>query len=517
MLDLKWIREQPDQFDAAMQRRGADFSSKSILALDEQVRALQTEIQALQAEGNTIAKDIPAALKRGEDIAPIKERGKEIKDKIAAMGGEVEAKQKALADLLATIPNAPAADVPQGKDESENQELRVWGDKPKFDFAPKMHDDIGVALGMMDFEKAAQMSGARFVVLKGQLARLERALASFFLDHNTTAYGFEEVAPPFMVRDSALYGTAQLPKFEEDLYERSSEVQKKAHELVLFANQTAATAKHVGEINKIYHSFLGRFNEAAQKNAGNTSWAQPLIQEFVDCINGYANFDKKNAQKIKEMQEFGVQIAQGGQTRHYLIPTSEVPLTNLVADSILTDAELPLRYTAYTPCFRSEAGSAGRDTRGMIRQHQFSKVEMVCITTPEQSAAEHERMTECAESLLQQLGIPYRVVVLCTGDMGFAATKTYDIEAWMPGQDAYREISSCSNCGDFQARRMKARFRAEGEKQTQFVHTLNGSGLPIGRTMVAIIENYQQADGSIRVPDALVPYMGGLTVIGAKA
>lgn len=430
MLDLKWIRETPDRFDAAMQRRGTEFSSASILALDEQLRSMQTEIQSLQAEGNAIAKDIPAAIKRGEDIAPIKERGKEIKDRIAAMSGEVEAKQKELADLLATIPNAPAADVPQGKDESENKELRVWGEKPAFAFAPKMHDDLGVALGMMDFEKAAQMSGARFVVLKGQLARLERALASFFLDHNTGEFGMEEVVPPFLVRDNALYGTSQLPKFEEDLFSLD--------------------------------------------------------------------------------------------TGHYLIPTSEVPLTNLVADSILADTALPIRYTAYTPCFRSEAGSAGRDTRGMIRQHQFSKVEMVSITTPEQSEAEHERMTACAESLLQKLGIPYRVVVLCTGDMGFAATKTYDIEAWMPGQDAYREISSCSNCGDFQARRMKARFRAQnaqnaGEKQTRFVHTLNGSGLPIGRTMVAIIENYQQADGSIRVPEALVPYMGGVITIGGKA
>lgn len=425
MLDLKWIRENPADFDAAMQRRGADFSSAALLALDKQSRDLQTEIQSLQAEGNAIAKDIPAALKRGEDIAPIKEKGKEIKDRIAAMSGEVEAKQTELTNLLATIPNAPAADVPQGKDESENEEIRIWGEKPVLGFAPKMHDDLGVALGMMDFEKAAQMSGARFVVLKGQLARLERALASFFLDHNTGEFGYEEVIPPFLVRDNALYGTSQLPKFEEDLFKAT--------------------------------------------------------------------------------------------TDHYLIPTSEVPLTNLVADEILTDAALPIRYTAYTPCFRSEAGSAGRDTRGMIRQHQFSKVEMVSITTPEQSEAEHERMTQCAESLLQKLGIPYRVVKLCTGDMGFAARKTYDIEAWMPGQDAYREISSCSNCGDFQARRMKARFRPEGEKQTQFVHTLNGSGLPIGRTMVAIIENYQQADGSIKVPDVLVPYMGGLTVIGSKA
>jgi seryl-tRNA synthetase len=424
MLDVKWIRENPAEFDAAMQKRGVDFAAASLVVQDKQVRDLQTEIQALQAEGNAIAKDIPAALKRGEDIAPIKEKGKQIKDNIASKQGDIESKQAELAALLATIPNAPAADVPQGKDESENVEIRTWGSKPEFAFTPKMHDDVGVALGLMDFETAAAISGARFVVLKGQLARLERALAAFFLDHNTQEYGFEEVAPPFLVRANALYGTSQLPKFEEDLFKTTSD--------------------------------------------------------------------------------------------HYLIPTSEVPLTNLVNDSILTAQQLPIRYTAYTPCFRSEAGSAGRDTRGMIRQHQFSKVEMVCITHPDESDKELERMTACAESLLQKLGIPYRVVTLCTGDMGFAARKTYDIEAWMPGQGAYREISSCSNCGDFQARRMKARFRAEGEKQTQFVHTLNGSGLPIGRTMVAIIENYQQEDGTIAIPEILQPYMGGLTKIGGK-
>lgn len=424
MLDVKWIRENPTALDAAMQKRGAEPVSAKLLDMDKQSRDLQTEIQALQAESNAVAKEIPAALKRGEDINPIKEKGKEIKARIAAMTGEVEAKQKEVSDWLATLPNIPADDVAVGKDESENTEIRIWGDKPAFAFEPKLHDDLGTALGIMDFEAAAKMSGARFVVLKGGLARMERALAAFFLDHNTEQFGYEEVVPPFLVRDNALYGTSQLPKFEEDLFK---------------------------------------------------------------CT-----------------------------TEHFLIPTAEVPLTNLVNDTILSTAQLPLRYTAYTPCFRSEAGAAGRDTRGMIRQHQFSKVEMVSVVHPDESDAELERMTSCAESLLQKLNIPYRVVMLCTGDMGFAARKTYDIEAWMPGQGAYREISSCSNCGDFQARRMKARFRAEGEKQTQFVHTLNGSGLPIGRTMVAIIENYQQADGSIAVPEVLQPYMGGATVIGGK-
>lgn len=469
MLDLKWIRETPAEFDAAMQRRGAGFSSAALLDIDKQARDLQSEIQALQAEGNAIAKDIPAAIKRGEDVEPIKEKGKQIKERIAAMTGAVEAKQKELTELLATIPNAPAADVPQGKDESENKEIRVWGQKPNFTFEPKMHDDLGVALGQMDFEGAAKISGARFVVLKGQLARLERALAAFFLDHNTEQYGYEEVVPPFLVRDNALYGTGQLPKFEEDLFKT--------------------------DVKQV-------FNDPSLYEEARAALTPPLaLNPQPSSLEIMAKMIALRESKVRPL---------------YLIPTSEVPLTNLVADSILADKDLPIRYTAYTPCFRSEAGAAGRDTRGMIRQHQFSKVEMVSITTPEQSEAEHERMTACAESLLQKLGIPYRVVALCTGDMGFSARKTYDIEAWMPGQNAYREISSCSNCGDFQARRMKARFRAGGEKQTQFVHTLNGSGLPIGRTMVAIIENYQRADGTIAVPDALQPYMGGLKVIGGK-
>lgn len=422
MLDVKWVREQPEALDKALARRGAEGVADKLLALDAASREAQNTIQQLQAESNTIAKEIPQALKRGEDIEPIKEKGKQIKEKIASLTLETEQKQQEVLELLSALPNIPADDVPNGTDENDNKEIRTWGEKPSFAFTPKLHDEIGTALGVMDFEGAADMSGARFVVLKGGLARMERALAAFFLDHNTQAFGFEEVVPPLMVRANALFGTGQLPKFEEDLFKTTTE--------------------------------------------------------------------------------------------HYLIPTSEVPLTNLVQDKILNEEQLPIRYTAYTPCFRSEAGSAGKDTRGMIRQHQFTKVEMVAITTPEASDAEHERMTNCAESLLQKLGIPYRVVLLCTGDMGFSARKTYDIEAWMPGQGTYREISSCSNCGDFQARRMKARFRKTGEKQTQFVHTLNGSGLPIGRTMVAIVENYQQEDGTIRVPEALQPYMGGVQVIG---
>ena len=330
--------------------------------------------------------------------------------------------QKAVHDALAAIPNLPAADVPPGKDEDDNVEVRRSGEPRQPNFAAKEHFDLGEALGQMDFEAAAKMSGARFVVLKGQLARLERALANFMLDLHTGEFGYTEVNPPMMVRDDAAFGTGQLPKFEEDLFRTT---------------------------------------------------------------NGF-----------------------------WLIPTAEVSLTNLVRESILTEAELPLRLTAWTPCFRSEAGSAGRDTRGMIRMHQFSKVELVSITAPEKSDEEHERMTSAAETVLARLGLPFRTMTLCAGDMGFSARKTYDIEVWLPGQGRYREISSCSNCGDFQARRMDARYRVAGEKGTRFVHTLNGSGLAVGRTLIAVMENYQQGNGAIAVPDALKPYMGGIEVIG---
>lgn len=424
MHDMKWIRDNADAFDAGLKKRGLAPLAAELIAQDAEARAFTTEIQDLQSKGNAIAKSIPEVKKAGGDIAAIMEEGKAIKELIAQKTGAVEASQQALADRLATIPNLPADDVPQGEDESGNVEIRKWGTPKAFDFAPKQHDEIGTVLGLMDFDTAAKMSGARFVILSGALSRLERALANFMLDHQTNDYGYTEVTPPVLVKANALHGTGQLPKFEEDLFKTTGE--------------------------------------------------------------------------------------------HYLIPTSEVSLTNMVADSIIPTEKLPMRLTAYTPCFRSEAGSAGRDTRGMIRQHQFTKVEMVSITKPEESEAEHERMTESAEKVLQKLGLPHRTVLLCTGDMGFGAKKTYDIEVWLPGQDTYREISSCSNCGDFQGRRMKARYRAEGEKNTTFVHTLNGSGLAVGRTMVAIIENYQQADGTVKVPDVLVPYMGGLTVIGGK-
>ncbi len=425
MHDIKYIRNNPQEFDAGLARRGLAPLSAEILRLDEEKRAVQTELQELLSKRNSFAKKIGEAKRSGADTTQIMEESRLVNDKIAGLESALSGRGK-LEEMLETIPNLPAADVPDGADEHGNKQVRIVGEKPKMDFAPKLHDELGVALKLMDFDAAAKLSGARFVVLKGALAKMERALASFMLDIHTNANnpnlgGYTEHVPPFLVRDNAVYGTGQLPKFSEDLFKTE---------------------------------------------------------------NGF-----------------------------WLIPTAEVPLTNLVADSIIDADSLPIRMTAYTPCFRSEAGAAGKDTRGMIRQHQFSKVELVSITSADKSEEEHERMTGCAEEILKRLGLHYRVMLLCTGDMGFGSQKTYDLEVWMPGQNAFREISSCSNCGAFQARRMKARSKAKGAKETEFVHTLNGSGLAIGRTMVAILENYQQADGSILVPEALRPYMGGLKVI----
>jgi len=423
MFDIKRIRENPDDFDRGMKRRGLGPQSKALIALDAKRREAQTKAQDIQTERNKLSKEIGVAKARGEDASAILDEAAKTK---AAEGEAERAAEEASAELdwaLAQLPNLPAADVPDGPDETANREERVVGDKPTFDFTPKEHFNIGEALGLMDFETAARMSGARFVLLSGALAHMERALANFMLDLHTTEHGLIEVNPPALVNDAAMFGTGQLPKFGDDLFRT----------------------------------------------------------------------------------EDGL----------WLIPTAEVPLTNIVAGIVVDANTLPRRYAAMTWCFRSEAGAAGKDTRGMIRQHQFTKVEMVTISTPETSNDELERMTGCAEEVLKRLGLPFHTVVLSTGDMGFGAQKTYDIEVWLPGQDKYREISSCSNCGDFQARRMKARFKAEGEKKTQFVHTLNGSGLAVGRTLIAILENYQQADGSVVVPDALRPYMGGLEVIPA--
>ncbi len=417
MHDLRFIRETPDAFDAALARRGLPPVSAEILALDTENRRRVTEAGELQARRNALAKEIGQKKRIGEDASGLMQEALDVNTRLAAVE-EVISGGGELRQMLASLPNLLAEEVPAGADESGNLLHHAHGNKPEFSFSPKQHFELGEALGMMDFERAAKLSGARFVVLKRDLARLERALAQFMLDTHTGEYGYEEVAPPFLVRDAALFGTGQLPKFEQD--------------------------------------------------------------QFLTT------------------------------TGHWLIPTAEVPLTNLVAGEILPEESLPIRMCAHTPCFRSEAGSAGRDTRGMIRQHQFSKVELVSVTTPEQSEAEHERMLAAAENILQKLGLHYRVMILCSGDTGFCAQKTYDIEVWLPGQDAYREISSCSNVGPFQARRMEARFRRKGEvKKIEPVHTLNGSGLAVGRTLVAVLENYQRADGSIQIPEALIPYMGG--------
>lgn len=426
MHDIKAIRENPAAFDAALKRRPTYQGpwATELLKLDEASRGDKTKLQALQARRNEVAKAIGIAMREDPAKAEaLKKEAAELKEKIheADVKGDTASaiEEVELTDALMRIPNLLASDVPNGADESTNVEVRRGGTKPNVP-NPKQHFELGEALGMMDFEAAAKMSGTRFVLTSGPLARLERALAMFMLDMHTAEFGYTECVPPFLVRDSALFGTGQLPKFGEDLFKTT--------------------------------------------------------------------------------------------TDHWLIPTAEVSLTNIVSDSILEESALPRRYTAWTPCFRSEAGSAGKDTRGMIRLHQFSKVELVSITKPEDSEAEHERMTSCAEEVLKRLGLHYRIVMLCAGDTGFGSKKTYDFEVWLPGQNAFREISSCSNCGDFQARRMKARYR-KGEKQTEFLHTLNGSGLAVGRTLVAILENYQQPDGSIAVPEVLQPYMGGLKVI----
>ena len=424
MHDLRWIREAPEDFDAAMARRSLSPLSSEILELDAKRRRMQTELQEMQARRNEASKEIGQKKRAGESADTLMAEVAQLKDRMAAVEEEERGVGDALDRLLAGLPNALAAEVPDGPDESANEVLRVQGDKPQFDFAPKEHFELGEGLGGLDFEAAAKLSGSRFVVIKGQVARLHRALAQFMLDLHTREHGYLEVQPPLLVRDHVLFGTGQLPKFGEDQF-RTEE--------------------------------------------------------------GY-----------------------------WLIPTAEVPLTNLVAEEIMDQADLPLRFTAHTPCFRSEAGAAGRDTRGMLRQHQFEKVELVSITLPEQSEAEHERMTACAEEVLKRLGLHYRVVVLASGDTGFGARKTYDLEVWLPGQGAYREISSCSNTGAFQARRMKARYRPEGEKGTRFLHSLNGSGVAVGRALIAVLETYQQADGSIRVPEALQPYLGGQEHIAAS-
>ncbi len=460
MLDIKWIRENRDAFAKGLTDRGIDDPKGTltrILSLDEERRATIQKLQEAQARRNAASKEIGQA-KAAKDEAAAKRLMEEVA-RLKSFIQEGEAEERRLdaefRDLLATIPNTPAADVPVGPDADSNKVLREVGKPKKFSFQPKQHFELGEALGLMDFETAAKLSGARFVLLKGPLARLERALAQFMLDLHTSEHGYTEIAPPLLVRDDTMFGTAQLPKFADDQFSAS----RRPNEMEIQAALQASEDMKRGDYGTAFQALLG----------------------------------------------LGQQL--------WLIPTAEVPLTNLVREDIVDEAKLPMRVTAGTPCFRAEAGAAGKDTRGMIRQHQFNKVELVSIATPEQSAEEHERMTACAETVLKRLELPFRTVVLSTGDMGFAANKTYDIEVWLPGQGAYREISSCSNCGDFQARRMNARYKPKGAKDTRFVHTLNGSGVAVGRALIAVMENYQEADGSIRIPEALKPYMGGLAKI----
>lgn len=462
MHDIRSIRENPAAFDAGLARRGLAPLSADILALDEKSRAIKTELQQGQARRNEASKAIGQAM-AAKDMA----KAEALKAEIAALkegAPALEAQDKEVGEkltaVLAAIPNLPGDDVPQGADEADNVEVSRWGTPRDFDFAPQDHADFGPALGL-DFEGGARLSGARFTALRGQMARLHRALAQFMLDTQSGTNGYEETNPPLLVKDDALFGTGQLPKFAEDLF------------------TTTRKADRSQEVREFLLQFT-RFQEASES----------IVEEMVDkMLSGLPT----EAERL------------------WLIPTAEVSLTNLVAEQIVPTDSLPIRLTALTPCFRSEAGSAGRDTRGFIRQHQFEKVELVAICAPEESDAEHERMVAAAEGILQALELPYRKMLLCTGDMGFGARKTWDLEVWLPSQQTYREISSVSNCGDFQARRMNARYKPEGEKQTRFLHTLNGSGLAVGRTLVAVLENYQQADGSVIVPAALAPYMGGIT------
>jgi seryl-tRNA synthetase len=425
MIDLKFIRTEKNLYEESCQKRGIDIDFKALQTLDEKARTLQTKLQELQEKKNAVAKKIALAKKSGDSTDQISEEGLKIREAISTFEDEKNHITQQLSDLLARLPNILAPEVPTGKSEEDNQEVRTWGKQPTFNFTPRAHYEIGETLGFMDFNTAVSMSGSRFVLLKKDLARLERALANFMLETHTLKYGYEEISPPLLVKSHALYGTGQLPKFGEDAF----------------------------------------------------------------------------------------QTTEG----HWLIPTAEVSLTNIASDKIYAHDELPLRYVAYTPCFRSESGAAGKDTRGMVRLHQFNKVELVSFVPPYKAKEEHERMLDAAESILKDLGLAYRVMLLCSGDTGFHSQKTYDLEVWLPGQNTYREISSCSVFGDYQARRLKARYRplSEGKKtKPEFIHTLNGSGLAVGRTLVAILENYQQEDGSVKIPEVLRPYMGGQEKIG---
>ncbi|MGY6550367.1 MAG: serine--tRNA ligase [Erythrobacter sp.] len=471
MHDIRFIREHPESFDLGLKRRGLEPLAASLIALDEERRAVMTEVQAAQSRRNEASKLIGQAMAKGDrDTAEaLKAEVASLKEGLPALETQADDLAAKLKAALEVIPNLPADDVPDGADEAENVEVARWGAPREFDFTPKEHADLAPALGM-DFETGTKLSGARFTFLRGPMARLHRALGQFMLDVQTREHGYEECNPPVLVKDEAMYGTDKLPKFAEDSF--GTDV----------------------NLNRDYiYSLFEQLTESLKTERG---LGAPIRAAAAD----------------EALKNVRAKIYDPAFTRRWLIPTSEVSLTASVMGELLDEAALPLRLTALTLCFRSEAGAAGRDTRGFIRQHQFEKCELVSIVKPEDSEAEHERMTRAAETILERLELPYRKLLLCTGDMGFGAKKTYDLEVWLPGQGAYREISSCSNTGDFQARRMNTRYRVAGEtKKTEFVHTLNGSGLAVGRTLVAVIENYQNADGSVSVPDALLPYMGGIT------
>ena len=476
MYDIKWIREYPDTFDGGLKRRSIEPLAQYLISIDERRRAITRVLETWQATRNSASKEIGEA-KRVKDEARVAElmtKVAEAKESIPKLEREQKEVEEELKKALSEIPNIPADDVPVGMDEHGNVEHHKSGIKRDFAFKAKQHFELGEALGMMDFELAAKLSGARFVVLQKGLARMERALGQLFLDtHTSDKHGYTEVSPPLLVRDEVMFGTAQLPKFAEDQFQAIHEI--------------------------TYNDFVDRFMKKYR-------------DEFFAPKEGAAAAGDQHP----DPDSLKAEILRDTADRFWLIPTAEVPLTNLVREAIVDEGELPMRLTACTPCFRAEAGAAGKDTRGMIRQHQFTKVELVSITTPDKSKEEHDRMLACAEEVLKKLDLHYRVVTLCTGDMGFASQKTYDIEVWLPGQEMYREISSCSNCGEFQAQRMKARYKGKDGKVKGFVHTLNGSGVAVGRALIAVMENYQDENGAIAVPDALKPYMGGLTKIERK-
>jgi seryl-tRNA synthetase len=480
MHDIRSIRENPAAFDKGLLNRGMEPLSAKLIALDDARKSAISALQAATERRNAMSKEIGQAKAKKEEA-----RAQELMAEVATIKESMPALEEterfaeaALFDALTSIPNIPKHDVPVGSDEHGNVERHRFGTPPTINSA-KQHFEIGETLGLMDFETAAKLSGSRFVVLKGQLARMERALGQFMIDLHTNEHGYTEVNPPLLVRDEAMFGTAQLPKFRDDQFA---------------VTPGTLTLEGIEEaVRQILPSNL-------------------QLESGVFALLGGSAVDPKTLAR-----DIFLKVGGDPSARRWLIPTAEVTLTNLVREQILTEEELPLRFTALTPSFRAEAGSAGRDTRGMIRQHQFVKCELVSITTPETSADEHERMLTCAENVLKKLELPFRTMTLCTGDMGFSSTKTYDIEVWLPGQGMYREISSCSVCSDFQARRMNARYRTLSEKSPRFVHTLNGSGLAVGRTLVAVLENYQNEDGSVSVPAVLQPYMGGVTRIERQA